>query len=339
MPKLHMITRTEKIRQTPIWQQQLANAIQDVDELLRLVKLDAGQLRISNAASQQFSLRITREYVSRIHPGDVHDPLLRQILPVEAETHNVNHFVSDPVGDHVAHVAEGVLHKYQGRVLLLTTGACAIHCRYCFRRHFPYADANAARADWSEALDYLHTHDDIHEVILSGGDPLTLSDWRLSGLVNKIDNINNIKTLRLHTRMPVVLPQRICDDLLGWLRASRLQIVIVIHCNHHQEIDPAVRQALTALQENGAILLNQAVLLRGVNDNVAELQALSQSLFEAGVLPYYLHMLDPVAGAAHFDVDSTTARALISELQSQLPGYLVPRLVREVPGQQSKIPV
>jgi EF-P beta-lysylation protein EpmB len=331
-----MITRTEKIRQTPIWQQQLANAIQDVDELLRLVKLDAGQLGISETASQQFSLRITREYVSRIRPGQPNDPLLRQILPIEAETRKVDHFVNDPVGDHLAHIAEGVLHKYQGRALLLTTGACAIHCRYCFRRHFPYAEANAARADWSQALDYLQTHDDIHEVILSGGDPLTLTDTRLASLIKKIEKISHINTLRIHTRLPVVLPQRVCDEMLEWLRGSHLQMVIVIHCNHAQEIDPQVRLALNSLKENGAILLNQAVLLRGINNSVSALKALSVSLFEAGVLPYYLHMLDPVAGAAHFDVDETVARELISELQTLLPGYLVPRLVREFAGRLSK---
>ncbi len=339
MPKQHMITRTEKIRQTPIWQQQFANAIQDIDELLQLIGLDADQLDLSKEANNHFSLRITREYVARIRPGDAHDPLLKQILPVAAETRPVQQFVSDPVGDHLAHVAEGVLHKYNGRALLLTTGACPIHCRYCFRRHFPYAEANAARDDWSEALAYLQAHNDIHEVILSGGDPLTLTDSRLSRLVKKLEKISHIKTLRVHTRMPVVLPQRVCADLLAWLRPSRLQTVVVLHCNHPQEIDAEVRQACALLKAAGITLLNQAVLLKGINDDVAVLKDLSLGLFDAGVLPYYLHMLDPVDGAAHFDVEQASARALVEDLQTELPGYLVPRLVRELAGRQSKTPI
>lgn len=331
-----MITRTEKIRQTPIWQQSLASVIKDIDELLNIVRLNASQLNISEAARKQFSLRIPRAYVDCIKPGNANDPLLKQILPVNDEMLDIEHFITDPVSDYQSIVAGGVLQKYQGRALLLTTGACAIHCRYCFRRHFPYSAVNAAHNDWNAAIDYLSTHEDINEVILSGGDPLTLTDTRLASLVEKIEKIPHINTLRLHTRLPVVLPERVCEELLDWLSNSRLQTVIVIHCNHIQEISPAVVDALQRLKQAGVTLLNQSVLLKGVNDSVAELKSLSLGLFQAGVLPYYLHMLDPVSGAAHFQVDDHLAVNILNELQGELPGYLMPRLVREVAGKPSK---
>jgi len=331
-----MITRTEEIRQTPIWQQSLASVIRDIDELLAIVKLDASQLNISEAARKQFSLRIPRAYVDCIKPGDANDPLLKQILPVNDEMLEFERFNTDPVSDLQSIVAGGVLQKYQGRALLLTTGACAIHCRYCFRRHFPYSVENAAQNDWIAAIDYLKSHEDISEVILSGGDPLTLTDNRLVSLVEKIEKISHINTLRLHTRLPVVLPERVCKELLDWLTNSRLHTVIVIHCNHVQEISPAVMHALKILKQAGVTLLNQSVLLKGVNDSTADLKALSLGLFAAGVLPYYLHMLDPVSGAAHFEVDENLAIEMLNQLQAELPGYLVPRLVREIAAKPSK---
>jgi len=334
-----MITRTEKIRQTPVWQQALAQSLQTVDELLDYIHLRRDQVAISRTACEQFSLKIPRGYADRMQVGNSHDPLLRQVLPTTDEDIQVQNYLMDPVGDQDAIVADGVLQKYHGRVLLLTTGACAVHCRYCFRRHFPYAEANAARADWSSAIRYLQANTDVHEVILSGGDPLTLSDERLSHLVGKLDKLPHISTLRIHTRLPVVLPERICDDLLSWLTHSRLHMVMVIHSNHSQEIDQGVAESLGRLKQAGITLLNQSVLLRGINDSSDELIALSHVLFRAGVLPYYLHCLDPVSGASHFDVDTEKALELIEEIQTRLPGYLVPRLVREVAGETAKTPV
>ncbi len=331
-----MITRTEKIRQTPIWQQSLASAIKDFDELLHIVELDASQVNLSEAARKQFSLRVTRAYVDCIKPGDAHDPLLKQILPVNDEMLEIEHFITDPVSDYQSIVADGVLQKYQGRALLITTGACAIHCRYCFRRHFPYSTAHAGQNDWAAAIEYLSSHEDVNEVILSGGDPLTLTDQRLASLVQKIEKIPHINTLRLHTRLPVVLPERVCDELLDWISSTRLQTVIVIHCNHIQEISPAVVHALKDLRQADVTLLNQSVLLKGVNDSVTNLKALSLGLFAAGVLPYYLHMLDPVSGAAHFQVEEQLAINLLNHLQAELPGYLVPKLVREIAAKPSK---
>lgn len=334
-----MITRTEKIRQTPRWQQTLAQSIQSIDELLDYVHLSRDQVTISDTASQQFSLKIPRGYADRIQPGNHHDPLLRQILPITDEDIPVQNYIMDPVGDQNTLVTDGVLQKYPGRVLLLTTGSCAIHCRYCFRRHFPYSQHNAARSDWVAAIQYLQSNKDIHEVILSGGDPLMLSDEKLSHLVEKIDKISHINTLRIHTRMPVVLPERINDDLIHWLTHSRLKKVIVIHSNHSQEINQAVISSLARLQQAGVTLLNQSVLLKDINDSGSELIALSHVLFKGGVLPYYLHLLDPVAGASHFEVKTEKACTLISDMQSQLPGYLVPKLVREIAGEQSKTPI
>lgn len=334
-----MITRTETIRQTPIWQQLLSQSLQTLDELLEYVHLSRTQVSVSNQACEQFSIKIPKGYADRIQAGNIHDPLLRQVLPLTEETLPVDNFIFDPVGDQAAIVAEGVLQKYQGRALLLTTGACAIHCRYCFRRHFPYADASAARSDWGPALDYLHANEQIHEVILSGGDPLTLSDSKLSRLIEKLDKIEHINTLRIHTRLPVVLPERVCPQLMDWLGDSRLQKVMVIHCNHAQEIDLSVIDALGQLKQADVTLLNQAVLLKGINDHPETLIALSRQLFIAGVLPYYLHMLDPVAGAAHFEVSHERACRLMDEIRAQLPGYLVPRLVREIAGETAKMPV
>jgi L-lysine 2,3-aminomutase len=268
--------------------------------------------------------------------GDPHDPLLRQVLPLGAELVAAPGFSVDPVGDRDALRAPGVLHKYQGRVLLTATGACAVHCRYCFRRHFPYAQANASAEHWQAALDYVATNPDVREVILSGGDPLTLSDRRLAEFVQALEACAHVERLRLHTRLPVVLPERVTPELLAWLANTRLQTVVVIHANHAREIDDNVRLACARLRDSGATLLNQSVLLRGVNDSVEALATLSETLFAAGVLPYYLHLLDRVQGAAHFEVEDATARQLLAELNAGLPGYLVPRLVRELPGAPGK---
>ena len=268
--------------------------------------------------------------------GDPADPLLRQVLPLDAEDQLNPGFGKDPVGDLAALAGPGVLHKYQGRALMITTGACAIHCRYCFRRHFPYAEAQGRGADWTPVLDYLASDDSIEEVILSGGDPLALSDSRLAALAEGLDRIAHLQRLRIHTRLPIVLPERVDADLLAWLGTTRLKPVMVLHANHAQEFDADVDAALVLLRNAGVCLLNQSVLLRGVNDSVAALRALSERLFVAGVLPYYLHLLDRVQGAAHYEVAEAQARALLLELAAQLPGYLLPRLVREQAGATAK---
>jgi EF-P beta-lysylation protein EpmB len=271
--------------------------------------------------------------------GDASDPLLRQVLPLDDEERLVPGFVLDAVGDTAAGTATGVLQKYQGRALLIATGACAVHCRYCFRRHFPYAEQGAARDGWADAIAAIASDDSVDEVILSGGDPLSLASPKLMELTSALARVPHLKRLRIHTRLPVVLPERVDAGLLTWLTGLPWPVTIVIHANHANEIDAAVEAAMGRLRGIGALLLNQSVLLRGVNDSVMALAALSERLHAAGVLPYYLHQLDRVQGAAHFEVDDATALCLHADLSSRLSGYLVPRLVREVAGDPGKRPV
>ncbi len=334
-----MIPGTSVLRQVPVWQSHLARAITDPAELLTTVGLGEEWLPAAQVAARLFPLRVPRGFVARMRHGDPHDPLLRQVLPLAEEYLAAEEFRTDPVGDLAAMVAPGVLHKYHGRVLLTATGACAIHCRYCFRRHFPYADANPAVDQWHSALEYIAGDTSVTEVILSGGDPLTMSDRRLAELTTRLEAIPHLRRLRLHTRLPIVLPERVNDELLDWLGSTRFKTVVVVHANHANEIDASVALALARLKATGAQLLNQSVLLRGVNDSADVLVALSEVLFEAGVMPYYLHMLDQVQGAAHFEVQDAAARCLMAELNRRLPGYLVPRLVREIPGAPGKVSV
>jgi L-lysine 2,3-aminomutase len=331
-----MIPGTQIIRQVPDWQIALGQAITDPAELLAVLELGPEWLSAARNAARTFPLLVPRGFVARMRRGDPSDPLLRQVLPLAEECQEVSGFGTDPVGDLAAHRAPGVLHKYQGRVLLTATGACAIHCRYCFRRHFPYAEANASADRWFAALQYIAANKDVQEVILSGGDPLTLSDRRLMEFAHALEAIPHVRRLRLHTRLPVVLPERVTSALCHWLGATRFSTIVVLHVNHAQEVDDSVRSACTRLTECGALLLNQSVLLRGVNDTVASLVDLSESLFASGVLPYYLHLLDRVQSAAHFEVAEATARALHSGMHARLSGYLVPRLVREEPGAAGK---
>ena len=333
-----MLQRNLSSWQRPRWQQSLAEAINNLSELLNLLELPQDTLPISRVAARQFPLRVPRSYVARMRKGDPDDPLLRQILPIAAEELKSAYFHSDPVGDLKAMPVPGVLHKYHGRVLLITTGACGIHCRYCFRRHFPYGDANPATNDWRPALDYIAADPTISEVILSGGDPLALPDHRLAELAGQLGAIPHVKRLRIHSRLPIVLPERIDASLLAWLEASPLQKVMVVHANHPNEIGDEAVRALRSLQVGGVTVLNQAVLLRGVNDDADVLAALSETLFAVGVLPYYLHLLDKVEGAVHFDVPYMIAGNLIKALQNRLPGYLVPNLVREIAGAPAKVP-
>jgi EF-P beta-lysylation protein EpmB len=325
------------------WQQALADAISDPAELCAILGLDASLAHAAHApisgATGGFPLRVPRGFVDRMRRGDPKDPLLLQVLPLAAELHAAEGFTTDPVGDLASKTAPGVLHKYTGRALLVTTGACAVHCRYCFRRHFPYGEESALLDGWRSTIEHLQADASVDELILSGGDPLSLSDRRLQQLTDALQAVPHIRRLRIHTRYPIVLPERVDQGLLAWLGGLRLQKVVVIHANHAQELDDDVRRACADLAGTGATLLNQSVLLAGVNDSVETLAALSEALFAMNVLPYYLHVLDKVAGAAHFDVDRATALRLHAGLARVLPGYLLPRLVREVPGAASKTPV
>jgi len=321
------------------WQSELQQAIRDPATLLDRLGLPAAALPMASGSLRAFPLRVPLHYLGNIRGGDPHDPLLRQVLPLADEDQERPGYCTDPLSEQQQPAVPGLLHKYHGRVLLITTGACAIHCRYCFRRHFPYAKHHGGKETWAPALDYIRNDPGITEVILSGGDPLTLADDRLNQLLQLLAGIRHLQRLRIHSRVVSVLPARITDDLLAMLAAVRLQTVLVNHCNHPNEIDEHVGLALTRLRDSGIILLNQTVLLKGVNDDAGVLAALIERLFRYGVLPYYLHLLDKVAGAGHFEVDLDTARSLQERLRRQLPGYLVPRLVQEIPGAPYKIPL
>ncbi len=321
------------------WQQLWRDAVRDPRELAGLLGLDPAALAISDDASRQFELRVPRGFVARMRHGDPDDPLLRQVMPVDAEMRPMPGFSLDAVGDGAASAGAGVIRKYRGRALLVATGSCAINCRYCFRRHFPYAEQNAAVEGWSEAIAVIAADPTIDEVILSGGDPWSLSTSKLVALTRALADIPHIRRLRVHTRLPVVLPERVDTPLTDWLAALPWPVAVVLHANHANEFDQHVDAAVARLRGAGAIVLNQAVLLRGVNDSVQALADLSERGFAAGVLPYYLHQLDRVQGSAHFEVDDARALQLHAALAAQLSGYLVPRLVREVAGDSGKRPL
>ncbi len=318
------------------WQRELHQAIHNPVHLLALLELSDSVLAHSVAAKQRFSLRVPSGYVDRMRKGDPNDPLLRQVLPLVDEHKQLQGFSVDPVGDVAAKKAPSVLQKYQGRVLLLTTGACAIHCRYCFRQHYAYS---GSKLHLQTVLDAIRADASITEIILSGGDPLVLTDKRLANLAHSVADISHVQRLRLHTRLPIVLPARVNHELLAWLTGTRLQPVMVVHANHANEIDEQVNNALQRLVAAGVTVLNQSVLLRGVNDNATALITLSEALFRCKVLPYYLHLLDRVQGAAHFDVPDETALQLLEQMRVALSGYLVPKLVREVAGMFYKQPL
>jgi len=322
----------------PTWQQELAGAITRPDALALALGLDPGLFPAAGKASELFGLRVPLSFVRRMRPGDPADPLLRQVMPLASELLEQPGFGSDPLGERAAFKAPGLLQKYEGRALLIATGACAIHCRYCFRREFPYAE-QIGSGPLQLALEAIAADPSVEEVIFSGGDPLSLSEARLRAVTDRLQQIAHIRRLRVHTRLPVVLPSRVDAGLLQWLRDLPWPVAVVLHSNHGNEIDESVRAACAQLRAAGATLLNQSVLLRGINDSVAALADLSQRLFAAGVVPYYLHLLDRVRGTAHFEVPEATAQRLVGELAATLSGYLVPRLVREVPGGPAKIPL
>lgn len=336
--KPHMIPvapiRSNPIAATPDWRQAWRDAVRDPLELLDLLGLES--LTGNLSASRQFPLRVPRGFIARMRHGDPNDPLLRQVLPLDNEDQVVPGFELDAVGDSHARRGGGLIHKYQGRALLIATGSCAVHCRYCFRRHYPYAEDTAAGAGWREAVALISADPSLHEVILSGGDPLSLADHKLTELTDALRTVPHLRRLRIHTRLPVVLPERVDIGLLAWLQGLPWPVTVVIHANHANEFDANVVEALAALRTTGATLLNQAVLLRGVNDSVDALADLCERGFQAGVLPYYLHQLDRVAGAAHFEIDDAQALALHAALAARLPGYLLPRLVRELAGAPGK---
>lgn len=323
-------------RQSAPWQALWREALRDPAELLRLLGLEGLATRVSVTSKGAFPLRVPRGYAARMRHGDPHDPLLRQVLPLDEEDRLVPGFTFDAVGDAAARAGTGIIQKYAGRALLIATGSCAIHCRYCFRRHFPYAEETAAAGGWAPALDYLRATPSVQEVILSGGDPLSLSTTKLAELTEALRALPQIRRLRIHTRLPIVLPERVDAEFLGWIAALPWPVVMMIHANHAREIDDGVRHACRALRDHGVHLLNQSVLLRGVNDDADTLVDLSESLFEAGVLPCYLHQLDRVQGCAHFEVADARARQLFAAIHARLPGFLLPRLVRELAGGAGK---
>ncbi|MCB1850566.1 MAG: EF-P beta-lysylation protein EpmB [Gammaproteobacteria bacterium] len=334
-----MIHRTRPAWQVSSWQRQLAEAFTHPEQLLSFLDIDQALLSGSLPAHRQFGLRVPRWFANRMEKGNPNDPLLRQVLPLGEELRAEPGFLTDPVSDLDQAPVPGVLQKYQGRVLLMMTGACAVNCRYCFRRHYPYGEASLERDQSSAALKFLERSVEISEVILSGGDPLMLSDRRLAELGNHLQSIAHIRRLRIHTRLPVVLPDRLTPELIRGLTEHGLETSMVLHVNHPREISHKHRMMLAPLRERGMVLLNQSVLLKGVNNDIHSLCNLSEKLFSIGVIPYYLHQLDRVAGAAHFEVTDDHALELHQQMQARLPGYLVPRLVRELPGAASKTPI
>lgn len=319
------------------WQTEIRQAVRTADELCRRLQLPPELAVAASSGAGEFPIFVPPSFLRRMRIGDPSDPLLRQVLPVWAESQVVEGFSADPVDDAAARLHSGVLQKYTGRALLITTGACAIHCRYCFRRHYPYEEAPHSEAAWDQALSNIATDETIREVILSGGDPLMLVDERLASLVQKIAAIPHVVRLRIHTRLPIMVPARVSAAMIRWLTAAALTPIVVIHANHAQELDSEVELALSRLQQAGVMLLNQAVLLRSVNDTVQAQVELSERLVAMGVTPYYLHQLDRVAGAAHFEVPVDEGKQLIAELRARLPGYAIPRYVQEVAGEPNKV--
>ncbi|MCG3841658.1 EF-P beta-lysylation protein EpmB [Psychrobacter sp. Ps1] len=326
----HLITQKN-------WQTQLSEAITSVDELLSILQLES--MRAEVYVPKHFELRVPRGFVAKMAIGDRNDPLLKQVLPDQQEQINVTGYVADPLSENTQNPVKGLLHKYQSRVLLTITGACAIHCRYCFRQHFDYS-ANMPTADAKEnIINYINANPEVNEVILSGGDPLNVTNRRLFSWLDTLESLPQITTIRLHTRLPLVIPARLDAAFLERLSQSRCHIVMVIHCNHANELDAPTAEYLQRARAAGVTLLNQAVLLKGVNDTLNAQVQLSQRLFASGVLPYYLHVLDKVAGAAHFDSSEQAAIELYWSLLASLPGYLVPKLVRELPNKPFKVPI
>lgn len=333
----HIVTLNTPSRED--WLSQLADVVTDPDELLRLLQLDTDEnLLAGRDARRLFALRVPRAFIARMEKGNPDDPLLRQVLTSQQEFIAAPGFSTDPLEEQHS-VVPGLLHKYRNRALLLVKGGCAVNCRYCVRRHFPYTENQGNKRNWQAALDYINAHPELDEIIFSGGDPLMAKDHELEWLLTRLEDIGHVKRLRIHSRLPVVIPARITGELAARFARSSLQILLVNHINHANEIDGDFREAMAKLRAAGVTLLNQSVLLRGVNDNARTLADLSNALFDAGVMPYYLHVLDKVQGAAHFMVTDDEARQIMRELLTLISGYMVPKLAREIGGEPSKTPI
>jgi len=317
------------------WRTLLARAIRDPVELCRRLGLPEELAAEAARSTAAFRVLVPQPYLARIRPGDPNDPLLAQVLPRMAEMDDVPQFVTDPLHEALTVRTPGLLGKYKGRFLIVASGACAVHCRFCFRRHFPYIQALLGHA-WSGVFEQIAAETSIEEVILSGGDPLTTRDRRLAEITQQLSEIPHLRRLRIHTRLPIVIPQRVNNELLAWLRGTRLATYMVVHCNHPAEIDADVAAAFGRLVDAGVPVLNQTVLMRGINDDVEVLAALFGRLVDLRVIPYYLHQLDRVAGTVHFEVPEERGRDLIRQLRARLPGYAVPRYVRDTPGAEHK---
>lgn len=321
---------------TLTWSQHLSKALTSLPELIQHLALPTNMVKDGDEAQNTFKLLVPRPYLSRIERGNPLDPLLLQILPSAAEMLLVPGYTTDPLKEADHSPQKAIVHKYKRRLLVITTGTCAVNCRYCFRRHFPYGENQLAQAEWQSVIDYLKAHPEVNEVILSGGDPLMMKDALLADKIHKLEALPQIKRLRIHSRLPVVIPQRVCDEMLAWIKNSRLDIIMVWHINHANEVDADVIHAAQQLKHAGVTLLNQGVLLKGINDSVKAQVDLSEAVFKAGLLPYYMFTLDSVEGAAHFDISVEQAQRLMGKVAAELPGYLVPRLAKEIPGKQAK---
>lgn len=322
----------------PQWQQELAQSISDPRELGALLRLPESWITQNQSARELFPLRVTRYFAGLMTPEDLSDPLLLQVMPKQEEFATKEGFIADPLEEQSSNYS-GILHKYKSRVLVILRGGCAINCRYCFRRHFPYEDHHFGRAQLQQLVELVQSDAAINEVILSGGDPLMANDEQLERVLTELESLPQLKRVRIHSRLPVVLPSRLTEKLAKRLQSSRLQAILVIHANHPREITTTLKSALAMWAMHNVTLFNQSVLLAGINDSAEVLEALSEALFDARVTPYYLHQLDKVAGASHFAVSDERARQLEHELRARLPGFLVPKLVREIAGEASKTPL
>lgn len=320
------------------WQKELANVVTDPKQLLHLLNIDVNDYQQHFKARQLFPVRVPHPFIRQMKPGDFNDPLLKQVMPLSAEFVATDGFSHDPLKEHDT-VAMGLLHKYRHRVLMIVKSGCAINCRYCFRRHFPYQDNSPNKQHWQAALNYISEHTEINEVIFSGGDPLMANDEHLAWLVKQLENIPHLQRLRFHTRLPIVIPQRITSNFVDLLKNTRLKPTIVLHVNHANELSEPLKIALEPLRIARIPLFNQSVLLKGINDNVDVLSKLSENLFDLGIQPYYLHLLDHVQGAAHFDINEQSAIKLYKKLMTRLSGFLLPKLVREIAGEANKTPI
>jgi len=330
-PQLHLCDENS-------WQKDLREVITEPIELLKRLHIEPSEYLHHFKARKLFPVRVPLPFISKMKKGDIDDPLLKQVMPLNDEFVITDGYIADPLKEHDT-VAKGLLHKYKHRVLMIVKSGCAINCRYCFRRHFPYQDNNPSKTDWQAALHYIAEHNEISEVIFSGGDPLMATDKHLAWLIAQVEKITHVKRLRIHTRLPIVIPNRISSDLVAALKSSRLKATIVLHINHPNEINDELKKALEPLRIARIPLFNQSVLLKGINDNPNILAELSEKMFDMGIQPYYLHLLDAVQGAAHFNITEDKAVAIYKELLAILPGFLMPKLVRENPDEANKTPI